>query len=200
MSLAGTPIRRLRTSGLSQIGGMIVMAAAIVFGTMPQAMALDAPIGPAILTIVGDITETNRSPFNEAEDSLFKHHERRFDKAAAFDHAMLEKLGMHEITVSYVGWPKPVRFQGPWLMDVLTAVGAKGGTVAALALDGFGSEIGKADLATQDWLLAIKKNGEYLGIGQRGPAWLVYARRDGKAATADDEGHWPWAVFLLEVR
>lgn len=200
MSLTGMPVRRPRASGFSRIGGMIVIAASIACAAVSQVSALDAPSGPAILTIVGDITETNRSPFDEAEDSFFKHHERRFDKAAAFDHAMLEKLGMHEITVSYVGWPKPVRFQGPWLVDVLTAVGAKGDTVAALALDGFASEIGKADLAAQDWLLAIKKNGEYLGIGQRGPAWLVYARRDGKVAIADDEGHWPWAVFLLEVR
>ncbi len=84
-----------------------------------QALALEKPAGPAVLTIVGAIGETNRPPFDEFEDGVFKFHERRFDKAAAFDIAMLEALGMHEITVAYPAWPHPFRFEGPRLKDVL---------------------------------------------------------------------------------
>jgi hypothetical protein len=46
----------------------------------------------------------------------------------------------------------------------------------------------------------VKRDGRYLGIGQRGPLWLVYARRDGKAIGAEDEQRWPWAAFLIEVK
>jgi len=46
----------------------------------------------------------------------------------------------------------------------------------------------------------VKRDGRYLGIGQRGPLWLVYARRDGKAYTEADEQRWPWAAFLIEVK
>lgn len=68
-----------------------------------------------------------------------------------------------------------------------------------LALDGFATEISAVDLAAYDWIVAVKRDGRYLDIGQRGPLWIVYARRDGKAIGEDDEQRWPWA-FLIEVK
>ncbi len=165
-----------------------------------QALALEKPAGPAVLTIVGAIGETNRPPFDEFEDGVFKFHERRFDKAAAFDIAMLEALGMHEITVAYPAWPHPFRFEGPRLKDVLAVAGAAPASLSILALDGFASEIKAPDLDAYDWIIAVKRDGRYLDIGQRGPLWIVYARRDGKPPTDEDEQRWPWAAFLIEVK
>jgi hypothetical protein len=177
----------------------LLLAAAFCSAGVP-AKELGQPAGQAILTIAGDIGATNRGPFDAFEDAFFKHHNRHFDKAAAFDAAMLEALGMHEVTVSYAKWPRAFRFEGPWLKDVLAAAGADGKDISILALDGFATEISAADLAAYDWIVAVKRDGRYLDIGQRGPLWVVYARRDGKAITEADEQRWPWAAFLIEVK
>jgi hypothetical protein len=165
-----------------------------------RAADLVQPAGQVVLTVAGAIGATNRGPYDEFEDAFFKHHERKFDKAAAFDLAMLEGLGMHAVDVRYSGWPRAAHFEGPWLKDVLAAAGASGHDIAVLALDGFATEISAADLAAYDWIVAVKRDGRYLDIGQRGPTWIVYARRDGKAFGAEDEQRWPWAAFLIEVK
>jgi len=140
------------------------------------------------------------APFDKNQDVFFGYHERSFSKAYAFDLAMLESLGMRRATIAYEGWPAPLEVEGPLLREVLAAAGAAGGTVAMLALDGFAAELSPGELAAEDWMVVIKENGQYLGIGGRGPAWVLYPRRDGKMATAADEQRWPWAVFLIEVR
>ena len=165
-----------------------------------MATELATPGGPVVLTVTGNITQTNRGPFNDFEDAFLKHHERRFQKAAAFDLAMLEGLGMHDVVIEYDAWPKSYRFQGPWLKDVLTAVGAVGRKVTILALDGFAQEISKQDLEAYDWIVAIKRDGRFLDIGRHGPLWVVYGRRDGKAMTEEDEQRWPWAAFMIDVQ
>jgi len=196
------PARRLRLAAAA-FGfalGTLLAVATLFLPAGAQAKELATPTGPAVLTVIGAIEHTNRGPFDPFEDGFFKHHERQFEKAAAFDIPMLESLGLHEVTVSYSGWPATFRFEGPWLKDVLAAVGAAGKDIAAVALDGFSSEISAPDLAAYDWIVAVKRDGRYLDIGRRGPLWIVYARRDGKALTEDDENRWPWATFLIEVK
>jgi hypothetical protein len=156
--------------------------------------------GPAVLTVTGKVAETNRPAFDEFEDTFFKYHQRTFESAFAFDIVQLERLGMHKATITYARWPRPVMVEGPFLRDVLAAAEADAGTVRITALDGFTTELTAEDLAAQDWIVAIKADGRYLGIGGRGPSWVVYTRRDGKPATEDDEAHWPWAAFLIEIR
>ncbi|MSP82303.1 MAG: hypothetical protein EXQ94_05055 [Alphaproteobacteria bacterium] len=178
----------------------LLVAALILWPTLGQTQELGTPNGQVVLTVAGAIDATNRGPYDESEDVFFKYHERQFDKAVAFDLAMLEGLGVHEITIACDGWPAPIRFAGPWLEDVLAAAGAHGKTITVLALDGYASELSTEDLAAYDWMVAVKRDGHYMDIGQRSPLWLVYARRDGAAITADDELRWPWAAFMIEVR
>jgi len=178
----------------------LVAAALLAWPMSGSAAELGQPAGQVVLTVAGAVGATNRGPYDDFEDGFFKHHERKFDKAAAFDLAMLEGLGMHEVSVAYSGWPRTMRFEGPWLKDVLAAAGASGKDISVLALDGFASEISAADLDAYDWIVAVKRDGRYLDIGQRGPTWIVYARRDGKAFSAEDEQRWPWAAFLIEVK
>jgi len=180
--------------------GALLAAALLAWAGGGYAAELGQPAGQVVLTVVGAIGATNRGPYDDFEDAFFKHHERKFDKAASFDLAMLEGLGMHEVSVAYDKWPKAVRFEGPWLKDVLAAAGASGKDITALALDGYAEEISAADLAVYDWIVAVKRDGRYLDIGQRGPTWIVYARRDGKPIGAEDEARWPWAAFLIEVK
>src|SRR5215468_1924690 len=154
----------------------LLAATVMAWAGCGQAAELKEPAGQVVLTVAGAVGATNRGPYDDFEDGFFKHHERKFDKAAAFDLAMLEGLGMHEVTVAYSAWPRTYRSEGPWLKDVLAAVGASGHDIAVLALDGYAEEISAAELDGYDWILAVKRDGRYLDIGQHGPTWIVYAR------------------------
>ena len=115
-----------------------------------------------------------------------------------FDLSMLEALGRHEIELSYEGWPATTRFAGPRLADLLRLVGAHGETVTVTALDGFAVDISAEELAARDWIIALEQDGRPLGIGGRGPLWIVYGVSE-SMASHDDEARWPWAVFYIEV-
>ena len=156
--------------------------------------------GQVVLTIVGNIEHTNRPAFDEFEDPFIKYHERVFEKAAEFDLAMLEALGMQEIEVSYEAWPKSLNLSGPRLKDVLEAVGAQPTTLTTIALDGFAVELTSDDLDREEWIVAIKLDGHYLDIGKRGPAWVVFHPGDDGTITAEEEGSWPWAAFFIELQ
>ena len=163
------------------------------------ASELETPTGPVVLTVAGAIANTNRAGFDEFEDGFLNYHEKHFERAAAFDLAMLEALGTWEVTLDVEGWPGPLTFEGPWLDDVLEAVDASGGTITLMALDGYAVVLDRSELSEADWLVALKRDGEYLGIGQRGPLWVVYRPLNDRAPTSDDEARWPWSVFYIEV-
>ena len=178
------------------------LAAAWILASAAPASAaeLTAADGPVVLTIAGEIENTNRSSFDAFKDPFINYHERPFEKAAEFDVTMLEALGMHEIEVSYEDWPEPVNLAGPRLKDVLAAVGAEPDEMVVLALDGFAVDFTGDDLDKEDWIVAIKQDGEYMSVGQRGPAWVVFDPGDDKAITAEEEGTWPWAAFFIEIK
>ena len=162
--------------------------------------ALPTPTGPVVLTIAGNIGAVNRPPFGAQQDAFLNYHEKRFAKAAAFDRAMLEALGMHEIELGFKDWPKKYRFRGPRLKDVLAAVRSRGQSITVFAMDGYAEEISAADLNAHEWIVAVKRDGRYLNIGQHGPLWVVYAVPGDHMAAEVDHQRWPWAVFYIEVK
>jgi hypothetical protein len=169
--------------------------------SLPVAAAdLAQPKGAVVLTIHGKITNTNRGALNEFEDAFFKFGSVSFDKAAQFDTAMLEKLGMKTLSVKYDTWPRAYKFEGPLLADVLKAAGATGKSFKVYALDGYGAEIPLTDLQQYGVLLALKADGKYLGLGGRGPTWVVYPRDDKHPALkSHDDGKWVWSALRIEV-
>lgn len=181
--------------------GLAALLAVFLMGPLQAAAAgLAAPEGAVVVTVAGNIENSNRGPFDPAQDLFLKYHEVSFDKAAAFDAAMLEALGLHEVTVAVPEWPAPVRIAGPRLRDLVAAVGGQGQTVSLLALDGYASEVSWDDLQALDWIVGLKADGRPLALGQRGPLWVVYGAPDGRALTAEDELRWPWATFYIEIR
>ena len=170
-----------------------------ISGAPLRAAELAEPAGTVVVTVTGNIAKTNRPAFDPERDLFLKYHERRFEKAVEFDFAMLEALGMHEATIAVEGVVQPVRVAGPRLSDLLTAVGAGGKSVSLVALDGYASEISPDDLQALDWIVGIRQDGKPLGLGQRGPLWVVYTYPDGRTLTAEDELRWPWATFYIEI-
>lgn len=168
---------------------LMLVAGTAAAGELPPAQ------GPVLVTIAGAVANSNRGPVEPFTDAFFAYHEIAFTRAAEFDLAGLESLGMHELTASYPNWPGESRFEGPWLRDVLAAAGATGERLRVVALDGYAAEVPLSDLDQHQAMLAIKRDGRYLGIGGRGPAWLVYPR----AGEAPDDAGLVWAAFAILV-
>jgi len=67
-----------------------------------------------------------------------------------------------------------------------------------VALDGYTIEFDAADRRAQNWILAISIDGKPIGIGGRGPAWLMHDTA-GETVNSDVEGRWVWSVFVIAV-
>ena len=108
------------------IARRIGAAVTLVFATALCAADTEAPAGPVVLTVAGNIANTNRPAYNEKRDVFLKYHERTFDKAFEFDRVMLERLGVTQIRIEYERWDGPITFSGPRLAEVLKAAGWRG--------------------------------------------------------------------------
>lgn len=183
---------------------MGALAAFAVIGalalSLAPASAGETPKGPVVLTVTGALAEPNRAAFKAFHDAFLHYHERTFDKAFAFDRQMLAALPAVSIKARAEGWPDGITAAGPRLRDVLDAAGvAQDAALALMALDGFALELSAEDRAAQDWVLAIEVNGRPLGIGDRGPAWLLYDTGQ-EIVGHDAEAEWIWSVFLIEAQ
>ena len=134
----------------------IAAAALMVVAVVTAATALDAPSDEPILTISGDIAVTNG------------------DGKAVFDRAMLESLGTVRFTTMTPWYDTPVEFEGVPVRAVLEAVGASGEQVTAVALNDYKATIPAEDFAKFDVLLALKRDGEYMPVRDKGPLFIVY--------------------------
>ena len=171
----------------------------VLFAAAAPAADMKEPAGAVVLTVAGNIANTNRPAYDEKRDVFLKYHERTFERAFAFDRAMLEGLGVTEIHIAYVEWgDDPRTFSGPRLADVLKAAGCGSGGLTTLALDGFGTEISAAEVEAHDWVLSTRVDGQPHGIGGRGPLWLVFDSPGDRPATEEEEGRWPWALLFIQ--
>ncbi len=154
---------------------------------------------PAQLTVIGKIEISNRSGSEDFSDAFFKFREKEFTKAFEFTYASLAALPQVSVTARAENWPAAVNAAGPSLEDVMKAAGAAADAKLSLvALDGYTIELEAAERHARHWILAISSNGKPLGIGGRGPVWLLYDT-GGKTVDTDAEGRWVWSVFMIEV-
>ncbi len=121
-----------------------------------SADSLPQPKGPIVLTVEGAISHTN----NGAK--------------AVFDRAMLEKLGMH-VSKTSTPWTDGVAtFEGPLGKALLEAVGAQGETLVVTALNDYSASVPREDFYKYDVVLAMKKDGHYLRVRDKGPLFIIY--------------------------
>lgn len=118
--------------------------------------ALDKPSGKVVLTLSGKVEQTNSA------------------KGATFDMAMLEKLPQHTFTTQTPWYPKPVKFTGPLLRDVLAAAGAKGQKLLAVALNDYKTEIPVDDSTRYDVVVARLLDDKPMPVREKGPLFIVY--------------------------
>ena len=165
--------------------GPLVAALALPVGLIGKARAgtLAPPAGAPILTISGRIAERNRG-----DD-------------AVFDAAMLERLGMATIRTHTPWHEGVVTFEGPRMDQVMAAVGADGTSVEALALNDYVTEIPMSDFKRYGTLLALKRNGAYMPVADKGPLFIIYPY-DSDPALAQQQfyNRSAWQVARLVVR
>ena len=121
---------------------------------------LATPAEQVILTVSGQIATTN------------------VDGQARFDRAMLEGVGMTEITTQTPWTDGHPVFRGVLARDLLTAVGAEGRTITAVALNDYEYTIPAAEFEQYPIMLAMEMNGEVMTPRDLGPIWIVYPRDD----------------------
>lgn len=136
-----------------------VLFAALVFIAAPADAsddALSAPTGRVILSVEGAIGHQNDG-----------------DKAV-FDSAMLEELGTTSFVTSTPWFSGPVEFEGVPLQRVLDAVGASGDQITAVALNDYSAEIPIESFEREVAIIALKRDGEYMDVSDKGPLFIVY--------------------------
>ena len=182
----------------TSIARRVVAAVILAFAASLCAADGEAPAGPVILTVAGNISKTNRPPYNEKRDVFLKYHERTFEKAFEFDRAMLEGLGMTEIRIDYERWDGPITFSGPRLTDVLKAAGWRGGALVTLSLDGYDTQIPAAEIEAREWVVATRTDGRRSASAREARCGWSSTRRGERPVTEDESAMWPWALFLIQ--
>ena len=120
------------------------------------AQALEQPAADVMLTVTGRLKSPN------------------LQGKAAFDQPMLSRLPQMEI-VTRTPWYSTVRtFSGPLVRDVLSAAGARGEKVQAVALNDYRVEIPFDDLMRYDVVLAMLLDGKPMQVRDKGPLFIMY--------------------------
>ena len=118
--------------------------------------ALEAPKGRVILTVSGNISETNSS------------------FGAQFDREMLMALGKQELMTD-TPWTEGINtFNGPSLKSLLEAVGANGSNLAVTALNDYTANVPSKDAYDHDVMLAMDMNGKRMSVRDKGPVFVLY--------------------------
>ncbi|TKU04158.1 oxidoreductase [Citrobacter sp. wls830] len=135
---------------------LFVMLLSLVVSTQLWAGELSKPTGQVLLTVSGNIENTTE------------------DGKATFDTASLEKLGMVSFQTTSPWYNGRTTFTGIPLQKLMDFVGAKGSVVKVTALNDYTTVIPLDDFKKYNVILALKINGKYMRIRDKGPLFIVY--------------------------
>jgi hypothetical protein len=136
-----------------------LLLAGVAVPSLPRSSRADVlPMasGKLILTVSGAIATTNRS--NEA----------------VFDRNLLESLGSEKITTTTPWSSGTDVFEGVGLETLMRVLGATGSFVTAYALNDFTTKLPVSDFKRFHPIMALKRNGEYMPVRDKGPLFIVY--------------------------
>ncbi len=175
---------------------------ALFISTSVSAWAeMPAVNGHVLLTLGGNVTETNLPARGDNDGGLLGYLEVQHDGAAGFDAAMLDGLKQVEITITYgpEGNQRDIAFSGPHLSDVMTMAGAEGKTARPMAMDGYQSEIPWDSIAAHHPILATHADGKPMGIGGYGPTMIVFPPTDDEDLAQEQSGQQVWALAYIGI-
>jgi hypothetical protein len=144
--------RRLcgRRSALATLIGGAVFAQQAQGGTLP------GPPQHPILIVDGKITNSNDG------------------SVAKFDRTILESIGLASIETRTPWFNGIARFEGVPMDRLMQAVGSQGTNVVATALNDYQCKIPISDFTRFGVLLALKRDGKYMSVRDKGPLFIIY--------------------------
>jgi hypothetical protein len=143
-------------SALSRVVLPLFAAFGLLSASWVQAESLPQPTGKPVLTVTGKITVTND------------------DGKAVFDRQMLEALGETAFSTATPWYDGPHKFEGVPLDKLLDILGATGGRLVVTALNDYVTEIPIEDARKFGVILALKRDGQYMPISDKGPIFIIY--------------------------
>ncbi|MDA0230395.1 MAG: molybdopterin-dependent oxidoreductase [Proteobacteria bacterium] len=153
--------------------------------TLAAGDVIPAPTGRKVLAVSGNISGANMGG------------------AAVFDMATLESIGVVRFTTETAWSEKPITFDGVLLSAILDVIGADSGatTLKVTALNDYAIEVPIADAREWPTILALKADGEYMSVREKGPLWLVYPRHMNAQFGNDTyNARWIWQIATIEVQ
>ena len=135
---------------------LIIMLLGFTLSIQVWAIEIPKPDGKVLLTLSGNIENTNEAG------------------KAVFDLAGLESLGLVSFQTTSPWYDGLTTFEGIPLQKLMDYVGAKGSVVKVTALNDYTTEIPLSDFQEYNVILALKINGKYLRIRDKGPLFVVY--------------------------
>ncbi len=167
----------------ARLAGWMFALVALVIGGTAWAVTLPVPKEKPILTVAGMIGVTNKG--NTAE----------------FDREMLEALGMVSFETTTPWFQGKVKFEGVPLKKLMETVEAKGTRIVAVALNDYSAELPMSDAQAYNVILALKRDGEYMPIRDKGPLFIVYPfDSDTELKSQKYYSRSVWQVARIEIK
>lgn len=168
---------------------------ALAIGLATPALAA----GPVMLTVTGAVDHPNRGALDPDYDKLFVFNDTSFETAMEFDLETLAALPQTTVKADFPKGGPTVEFTGVSIADLAAAAGATGETVTVQAIDGYAVEVPMAEMVAKGAVVALSRDGRPLGIGNFGPAQMVFPRAE-RADLADmPDDWWIWQIYHIRV-
>lgn len=151
------PVRLAASPTLARGWLVAVLLGWLMALSASPAAALDPPSGKVVLTLTGNVAARNAP-----------------DGATAFDMSLLERLPRHSFTTKTPWYPKPRKFTGVLLRDLLDAVGSAPARLNATALNDYRVEIPLEDVARGNAMLAYLLDDQPMSVRDKGPLVIIY--------------------------
>jgi hypothetical protein len=153
-------------------------------GTLQPGSPIPPPTAPVVLTVRGRLGLTHA------------------DAVVPLDIPTLESLGLIRFTTPTAWTDGLVTFEGVLLSRLLEVLAVPGNVtaLAMTALDDYQVTIPAVDVRTWPVLLALKRDGQYMSVRNKGPLWVVYPRHAfPELAQAKHNSKWIWQLKEIVI-
>ena len=142
--------------GMKMLKIAVLLLTLIAGATFASADEYAAPQGEVILTVSGDIAQTN------VNDTL------------QFDYEMLGALDDTIIETSTIWTDGVRRFQGVSLNVLIDLLDVKDGSLRATAINDYAVQIPVSDATPDGPILAYLVDDQKMSVREKGPLWVIY--------------------------
>ena len=154
-------------------------------GTLASGSPIPPPTEPVVLTVRGRLGLTHA------------------EAGVTFDMPTLERLGLIRFATPTAWTDGLVTFEGVLLSRLLEVLTVPGDVTALTmtALNDYQVVIPAADVHTWPVIIALKRDGQYMSIRNKGPLWVVYPRHAfPELEQAKHNSKWIWQLKEIVIR